>query len=201
MPNPSKASSSASPAAASAASTFAVGVLIILLLDPGPLGASMAWHIGAMNVAAPLAALAVAHRLPPRDRQRAFWIVCIAQIALLWAFHAPSLHHALMQPGLQFALHVSLFAIALAFWILLLDLAARSAWQALLGLLLTGKLACLLGALLILAPRPLYSHADLADQQLAGLLMVTACPLSYLVAGVVVAARGIVGLGRAASPS
>lgn len=89
-------------------------------------------------------------------------------------------------------MHGSLFLAALAFWVLLLDMMERSGWQAILGLLLTGKLACLLGALLIFAARPLYSDAALADQQLAGLLMITACPLSYIAAGVVIAARLIV---------
>jgi putative membrane protein len=188
-------SSKASPAVASVACTLAAGLLTLLLLELGPLSAQMAWHIGAMNVAAPLAALAVAPRLPPGDRQGAFWMVCVLQIVLLWGSHAPSFHHALMQPVVATAIHAALFAVALAFWVLLLDSIAHSAWQALLGLLLTGKLACLLGALLVLAPRPLYTGAELADQQLAGLLMVTACPLSYLVAGVVVAARLIAGAG------
>jgi putative membrane protein len=37
--------------------------------------------------------------------------------------------------------------------------------------------------------------ADLSDQQLAGLLMIAACPLSYLTAGVVLAAQMLADLG------
>jgi cytochrome c oxidase assembly factor CtaG len=37
---------------------------------------------------------------------------------------------------------------------------------------------------------------SLADQQLAGLLMIAACPLSYLLAGLVIASRMIKELGR-----
>ena len=73
----------------------------------------------------------------------------------------------------------------------LLRLHGTERWHGVLGLLVTGKLSCLLAALLVFAPRPLYPHRpsrsamSLADQQLAGLLMLTACPLSYVVAGIV----------------
>ena len=108
---------------------------------------------------------------------------------------------ALDSATLQIVMHGSLFLAARR----LLDAAASACrpsarWQAIFLLLLTGKLSCLLGALLIFAPRLLYAadiHAPsfdigtLDDQQLAGLLMITACPLSYVVAGVVLAARMI----------
>ena len=77
---------------------------------------------------------------------------------------------------------------------------------------MTGKIACLLGVMLIFSPRLLYSASPgqhvhlglheiaaaptLADQQFAGLLMIAACPLSYLLAGVVIAARMISDIGR-----
>jgi putative membrane protein len=76
-------------------------------------------------------------------------------------------------------------------------------------LLVTGKLFCLLGALLVFAPRSLYllqngheAHfgpITIEDQQLAGLLMLLACPLSYLLAGVVIASRAIFALDAASS--
>lgn len=179
------------PAVASVACTFAAGLLTVLLLDFGPVARHMAGHIAVMNLAAPLAALALA-RGGAADRPRLFWGVCVLQIVLLWFWHAPSVQSHLHSLPLQAVMHGSLFLAALAFWVLLLDMMERSGWQAILGLLLTGKLACLLGALLIFAARPLYSDAALADQQLAGLLMITACPLSYIAAGVVIAARLIV---------
>jgi putative membrane protein len=96
-----------------------------------------------------------------------------------------------------------LFVVATAFWVSLLTVTLASRWQSIPALLLTGKLACLLAALLVFAPRTLYSAAgDLAhaahqaatigpldDQHLAGLLMITACPLSYLVAAVIIASQ------------
>src|SRR3546814_2902789 len=51
----------------------------------------------------------------------------------------------------------SLALAAVLFWALLLASSATSRWSGLAALLLTGKLACLLGALLIFAPRDLYS--------------------------------------------
>jgi putative membrane protein len=65
-------------------------------------------------------------------------------------------------------------------------------WHGILGLVVTGKLSCLLAALLVFSPRQLFTEAhhhvgSLDDQQVAGLLMLTACPLSYVVAGAVMA--------------
>jgi putative membrane protein len=69
------------------------------------------------------------------------------------------------------------------------------------ALLITGKLFCLLAALLVFSPRVLYPdalaahrHAPVAadllsDQHLAGLLMLVLCPLTYVLAGVLIAER------------
>src|SRR5690606_13880969 len=83
-----------------------------------------------------------------------------------------------------------------------LSLRGNARWRSLLSLLLTSKLFCLLGVLLVFSPRLLYPdvlhaghgarlQAPLAAQQLAGLLMLGVCPPSYLTAGVVIAARWI----------
>ncbi len=70
-----------------------------------------------------------------------------------------------------------------------------------LALLVSGKLACLLGVLFVFAPRPLLAHAGhfvhaqvLADQHLAGLLMIAACPLSYVLTAVVLAVQAVNGV-------
>jgi putative membrane protein len=141
------------------------------------------------------------------DRGALLWAATAIQLALLWVWHAPPLHHAAMHsPILQGLMHGTLLLAAALFWTLLLGLATKARWQAIFPLLLTAKLSCLPGALLVFAPRHLYAAhhylhspptiADLSDQQLAGLLMITACPLSYLSAGVVVAALAIAELGR-----
>jgi putative membrane protein len=189
------------PAAASALAVLAAGVLVAWAHPFGMLSAHMALHIALMNVAAPLIAVLFLHR-GNASGPGVLWTAAAMQIALLWSFHAPPVQQLVLQSQLlQAAMHVFLFAVALWFWRSLLRLAPSRQWQAIPALLLTGKLVCLLGVLMVFAPRLLYDvpggHAmhvygapsGMADQQFAGLLMVVACPLSYLVAGVIFAVQ------------
>ena len=174
----------------------------------GPLAEHMAIHIALMNAAAPVVALLVqcVGALPFRRLGGALGAATVAQVALLWAWHAPSaLSWALINPGSHAVMQVSLFLAALWFWCAVLSAVGNRRWRAIFALLLTGKLFCLLGVLLVFAPRALYpaltaTHGRgasslvgpaLADQQLAGLLMVVACPLSYVLAGTIIAARWV----------
>lgn len=209
----------APPAILSAGAVLTAGVLTLSLVELGPLSESMAQHLAVMNVVAPLAALALARRLPrggpPGAARPLFlWAAAGMQVMLLWAWHAPALQRAAAAtPGLHLVMLGSLALAAVLFWALLLASATTSRWNGLAALLLTGKLACLLGALLIFASRDLYGlpgisfafcaigPSTLADQQLAGLLMITACPLSYVVAGVVLAAQMMLDLERRSGTS
>ena len=199
------------PAIVSATAVLATGVLLVSLHPLGPLSAHMALHIALMNVAAPLGAVWLARKpLVGISRPFTAWSVGAIQAVLLWSWHAPSLQRAALQSHvLQIVVHALLFLIALWFWRALLRLPSGTRWQAIPILLVTGKLACLLAALLIFSPRILYdlpahvspaSHywtsISLEDQQLAGLFMIIACPLSYIVAGVVFAAEAISDLGK-----
>jgi putative membrane protein len=182
------------PAVASAIAVATAGLLASLAYDFGPQSKHMALHIAAMNVAAPLAAAALSKSLPDwSGRYRPLWISAALQLALLWAWHAPPVQHAAAgSHGYHLAAHAMLFLSSFLFWSAIIRLPAGDRWQAIAALLVTGKLACLLSALLIFSPRPLYDvgpHLD--DQQLAGLLMITACPLSYLIAAVVIATQFI----------
>lgn len=175
------------PAIASTAAVLLAGVFLLPFVAFGPLSTHMAIHIGVMNALAPLAAVAALRFFDPAWGRSALWGATGLQIVLLWALHAPALH---VLPGLvQTMAHLLLAGAALVFWMAILALPRAERWRALLPLVVTGKLACLLGVLLIFAPRLLYGAAHgapgLEDQQLAGLLMVTACPLTYLVAAVV----------------
>jgi putative membrane protein len=195
-----------SAAAASAGTVLVAGTITFWLYDFGAHSRHMALHIVSMNVAAPLlaAGLVVQWRRPIATPPAALWVATVVQIVLLWAWHAPAVYDfAMKSHAAQFAMHGLLFAAAMAFWLALLTIGPSSRWQTLPALLLTGKLACLLAALLIFAPRTLYdaaghlahavdrlsglSHLD--DQHLAGVLMITACPLSYLVAAVMIAVQ------------
>lgn len=185
----------------SAAVVSAAGLVVLPVSDFGPLSLQMTQHIVLMNVAAPLLATLLAARLPA-FAIRTIWIASAAQMALVWGWHLPKVQQAAAAAAaLQAALLILLSLAAMAFWLAVIEAERAGGWRAIAGLLLTGKLACLLGALLIFAPRDLYGlpelalafcasgPSSLADQQLAGLLMVTACPLSYLTAGVIIAAR------------
>ncbi len=144
----------------------------------------MAIHIAAMSVAAPIAAVMLAQWLPVPvrafARPHALWIATILQLVLLWAAHSPFVHLGMHTSLLSsLAVHVVLFLAALAFWLSIVT-AGSHKWQAMLALLVSGKLACLLGVLFIFAPRPLFGTVHhghgvlLDDQHLAGLLKIAA---------------------------
>jgi putative membrane protein len=168
----------------------------------------MAGHILVMNVISPL----LAASLTVRPRALPCWLgrgdVLAAagglQIVVLWSVHAPPL-----VGHLSAATHVLvqgiLFASALFFWSAVFLQDGPHRWRGVLVLLVTGKLFCLLGVLLVFAPRLLYAplahgpaalSPTLADQQFAGLLMVVACPSSYVLAAIVIASRWLSDISR-----
>lgn len=178
------------------------------------LAAHMSIHIALMNFLAPLIALAAIASSPLTlrpllSRSGTLLSATITQIVAIWTAHTPTFlafasSHAWSHAALQGALLLT----ALWFWGAAFSQPPRHFWRALLGLAFTGKLFCLLGALLVFAPRPLYSlhpHGShsagasigIEDQQLAGILMLLACPLSYLLAGIVISSRSLKALERA----
>jgi putative membrane protein len=128
-------------------------------------------------------------------------LASFVQVGALWAWHAPPiLGAALRSSSVLIAMHASLIAAALLFWTLIFAQQGHARWRSILALLITSKLYCLLGVLLIFAPvllypneSPGYLHAhsasSISDQQLAGLLMIAACPLVYVSTGIIMAAR------------
>jgi putative membrane protein len=202
-------------ALAGALATLLGGVIVLSSLDLGSLSGHMAAHIASMNIAAPLLALLLRGYHSARWRTwsvSALWLATVAQMGLLLASHVPGIHYTAQSysAGLL-GLHASLLLAALAFWMCIVEATSNARWHAMFALLVCGKLACLLGALLIFAPRVLLpspgaghilhqgpaDHATaLADQHLAGLLMVVACPLSYVVAAVVLAAQAMSDIER-----
>jgi putative membrane protein len=175
-----------------------------MLYTVGPLSQQMAIHILLMNVVAPLLALAVNRRFGGRLPLPKLYPAVIAQLLVLWAWHAPpALHIGMQSHVLHLIMLASFLTCALWFWLAILSIKADHRWRAILALLITSKLFCLLGALLVFAPRALYPDLPivhppgamhqiedaLADQQLAGLFMLVACPATYILAGIVIAAR------------
>ena len=180
-----------------AAGVMASAALVVLVLGwSWPLGSighelfavHMLQHLLAMNVAAPLLALAAG----PSGRG-APWelaVMTASQLAGLWLWHMPLSFAATHDsPALDALMKGSMFGLAWLFWRAVLAHRARPIWPALLALLITAKGFCLLGAALIFARHPLYPTVGnpqkwgltpLDDQQLAGLFMVSTCALIYV---------------------
>lgn len=180
-----------------------------MLFGAGPLALHMGQHIVLMNVVA-LAAAAGWGSRAPHWFARYPVAAAAAQIILLWFWHAPPVLSTVLGNGLlHIGMQASLLLVAFWFWRSLLAVSGQRQWLPVALLLLTSKLFCLLGVLLIFAGRDLYrlaaDHAHLhgavsglADQQLAGLLMIVACPVSYLGVGVYLASRWVGVLERRA---
>jgi putative membrane protein len=185
-----------------ACAVAAAGAMVFGFLSLGTLSGHMATHIALMNIAAPLAAVALyasRETLGTASGPSTIWIATVGQLTVLWFAHTPAVHHALQS---HFAATVTvfgaLFLSALVFWTAIVR-SVRSRWHAIFALLVSGKLACLLGALLTFSPRILYgAHASgasdaalLADQHLAGLVMIVACPLSFVLTAIVLTAQAL----------
>jgi putative membrane protein len=190
-----------------AVSAFVIGQLTIMYAPLGPRSAHMASHIVTMNVFAPWLAVALWSRggeaLLLFQSSKAVLLAASLQLALLWMWHAPRVVAAgAGQPWAHVVVQAALLGASLSFWLGVLAMEGSQRWRAVVATLLTGKIFCLLGALLLFAPRLLYADAaighgarltslaeSLADQQTAGLMMLVACPLCYVGAGVAIAAK------------
>ena len=165
----------------------------------GHLSTHMLTHLMVMNALVPLAVYALArHGLVPSMWRLWPWATT-AQLVMLWGWHSPAALTAAMQDAsLMLLMQVSLAGVAALFWMSIASMPQRESWRAPLALLITGKLFCLLGALLVFAPNLLfagtpmvasYATGSLADQHMAGMIMLVACPISYVTAGIMLASR------------
>ncbi|MGD9924745.1 MAG: cytochrome c oxidase assembly protein [Pseudorhodoplanes sp.] len=172
------------------------------------LATHMTFHIVVMNVLAPVGALGLLGFgvIPTLGAVagRTLLAATLVQIIALWALHSPALlTAALLSAHAFFLAQAVLFFVALWFWLAVLSQPPREFWRGSFALLMTGKLFCLLGALFVFSPRALYSGMQICstgadpaisasqDQQLAGLMMLIACPFSYVLAGIVLASRAL----------
>ena len=161
--------------------------------------AHMLMHMGVVAVAAGLLALAIAgSRCDPA--RAAPWLFAaipasVLELLVVWAWHAPGLHHAARHSMAGLVIEQAAFLLCgLLVW-----LSAFGGEQprgggrtaaGVIGLLLTSMHMTLLGALLIFAARPLYHHGEhlaqltpLADQQWGGAIMILVGGVSYLAGG------------------
>jgi putative membrane protein len=161
--------------------------------------AHMTMHMGVVAVATPLLALGVAGgRLDPVRQAPGLFApipASVLELIVVWAWHMPALHHAARHGLAGLVAEQGMFLLAgLLVW---LSAFGGDAWRrgnrtaaGIVGLLLTAMHMTLLGALLALASRPLYAHAEvvagltpLEDQHLGGAIMLLVGGVSYLCGG------------------
>lgn len=174
-------------------------LLALPLVAPGGLSLHMVAHILTMNVLAPIVALMCPYRA--RVGAGPLWLATLTQSAALWFVHAPALQSAVSESvPAMIASHLVLFGLAIWFWTCVVAQQRQARWHAIGAMLLTGKLACLLGVLLIFAPYPLYralhDHGGIDDQAVAGLLMIAACPPGYVLPAILTAVSILADLPR-----
>src|SRR5690606_27816267 len=155
-----------------------------------------------VGIGAPLVAVGVALRTPPTVAARiapaAAAVLSVLDLAVVWGWHAPALHHAARSEPAILAVEQASFAlVTLGLWFTAF---AGPALAGALALFVTSMHMPLRGALLGLAGRTVYPghHHDgagpfglsaLADQQLGGAVMLGVGGVVYLVAGLVLIAR------------
>lgn len=194
---------------------LACGLAVLAAAWTGPLpewsrnsfAAHMLMHMSVVAVAAPLVAIGIAgSRLDPA-RAWPRWFAPLPASALefvvVWAWHAPALHHGARHiSGLLVVEQGSFLVAGLLVWLAAFggDGSRRRdrAAAGIAGLLMTSMHMTLLGVLLALAARPLYPHPGevafglgaLQDQHLGGVLMLTFGGVAYL-AGALVLLAGL----------
>lgn len=162
--------------------------------------AHMTMHVSVVALAAPLLATGLGSswldvtRLAPAVLAPV--PVSLLEMVVVWAWHAPALHHASRHGGWALVLEQGMFLlVGLLVWLFAFggDRALRRnrAAAGIIGLLLASMHMTLLGALLALSPRVLYGHSGesafgltvLEDQQLGGVLMLLVAGTAYMIGG------------------
>lgn len=188
-----------------------LGILALAAVWLGPLPglarnaffAHMTMHMGVVALAAPLLALGIAGSRfdPVRRAPRLFSPVpaSILELAVVWAWHAPALHYAARHSAAGLIAEQGTFLLSgLLVWLSAFGGGSphgsprqgNRTGAGVVALLLTSMHMTLLGALLALAPRPLYAHAHglfgltpLEDQHLGGAIMLLVGGAAYLLGG------------------
>lgn len=189
---------------------FLSGAAVLVWAWTGPLpghvphsfAAHMALHMAVVGVGVPLLAAGLAPALTGTRlmRSQLFWPVAIslADLVVVWGWHAPKLHEAARMSPAVLALEQAMFAaVALLVWLVALGSArgrrAEAALAGALTLFFTSMHMTLLGALIGLATRPVYDHAHgldpVADQQIGGAIMLVIGGVIYLAGGLTLTAR------------
>lgn len=176
---------------------------VIAAIGPDSFSAHMIRHMGIVAVASPLIAAGLSRLYPTLIGlvPPGFALVAsFAEFAIVWGWHAPALHDAARASTPILLVEQGAFLLAgLSLWIGAFGAASASGRAAraggVLALLLTSMHMTLLGALLLLSPRPLYAFGDLCrpaatmtplgDQSLGGVIMLLVGGAAYLAGGLV----------------
>lgn len=173
--------------------------------------AHMTLHMAVVAVAAPLLAIAIAGKAwdPVIRFPRPFSPVpaSVGELLIVWAWHAPGLHHWARHSAVGFVIEQGMF-LAAGLWVWMSAFGGtaprdrgRSA-AGVIGLLLTSMHMTLLGALLVMSPRLLYMHhgrsemlTPIMDQHLGGAVMLVVGGIAFLAGGLWLT-KDLVSLGR-----
>lgn len=187
-----------------------IGGLILLAAWAGPLparvphsfAAHMALHMAVVGIGVPVLAAGLAPRLADSRLMRSQLalpvVVSLADLLVVWGWHAPRLHEAARSNPAILALEQAMFALVAGLvWLIALGAARgrrrEAALAGALTLFFTSMHMTLLGALIGLATRPVYAHghgADpVTDQQIGGAIMLVIGGVIYLTGGLVLIAR------------
>ena len=163
--------------------------------------AHMIMHMAVVAIAAPLLALGLLDSRWDPARRFPSWFApipaSVLELIVVWAWHAPALHHAARHaPGGIIAEQATFLISGFVVWMSAIGGAphqrAEKLGAGIAALLLTSMHMTLLGALLALTPRPLYNHVAgfgsltaLEDQHLGGAIMLLVGGIAYLLGGLV----------------
>ena len=176
-------------------------------LVPASFAAHMTLHMTVVGIGVPLLAIGLAMRLPSTlvVTPALAAVLSVLDLAVVWGWHAPALHHAARGGGAMLALEQGMFAlVTLGLWVAAF---AGPALAGALALFMTSMHMTLLGALLGLGGRVLFPMHEgsgwaiclspVEDQQAGGAVMLGVGGAVYLAAGLALIAR----LLRRPSPS
>ena len=199
-----------------------LGLLTLALIWAGPLLAAwrgsftahMLAHMGVVAIAAPLIAIGLAPSLgrrlpsaPPAAPLLSLALIAsLVELVVVWGWHAPAARLWAERSAFATVLEQASFLLAgLFLWLTAIGPRGTPAQDAsgAFALLLTSVHMTLLGALLSLAPRPLYGLGEVTcfgivlgageDQALGGVIMLMIGAAVYLAGGVFLLARLLAG--------
>ncbi len=184
-----------------------IGWIVLIAAWLGPLpqmaqtsfAAHMTLHMAVVAIAAPLLSIAAAGlRYDPVKSAPALFApvpASVGELLIVWAWHSPGLHHFARHTAFGFVVEQTMF-LAAGLWVWLSAFGGEQprsrsrSGAGVIGLLLTSMHMTLLGALLTMSPRLLYSHHHrgglldpITDQHLGGAVMLVVGGTAFLAGG------------------